>query len=268
MSEQLTISIDGRQCACNKGEYLLEVAKRNGVFIPTLCHHEGLESLGACRVCIVEVVERGKSRVVASCIFPVEREIEVFTRSEKIIEQRGVIVTLLARLAPDSQKVAALARGMGFDMPRLSAKAEGGACILCGRCVTACEAFGCGAIAKINRGVAKEIAAPYKSAPVECIGCGSCAHVCPTDAIPFEQGDGTFTIWGRVFELLRCPDCGKPVETREQHEFLRSRDASGGLAPIMGTADAPLCDECQKKAVAKKLALVDGRYGSVTVAPQ
>lgn len=250
MSETIKLVIDGKPCTCEKGEYLLEVAKRNGIFIPSLCYHEGLSGLGACRVCIVEVVEAGRSRVVTSCIYPVLGEVEVFTNNDKIKELRGMVLTLLARLAPNSPKIKQLADFSGFDLPRLAVKEGGDTCILCGRCVTACESLGTGAIAKVNRGVTKEIATPYGEPSSECIGCGSCAFVCPTDSIASTQTEASFTIWGREFEMQQCSVCGAPYTTQAAFAYLQADQAE---------PQPPLCEECGKKATARKIADA-GRY--------
>lgn len=240
----MNITIDGKPCSCEPGEYLLQVAKRNGIFIPTLCFHEGLGSLGACRVCIVEVVQNGNSKVVVSCVYPIEQEIEVFTASDKIKEQRGVILTLLARLAPGAKVIQQMAAFSGADMPRLSNKEGGDTCILCGRCTTACELVGSGAIAKVSRGTTKAIDTPYDQPSDECIGCASCAHVCPTDSIPYTETATTVEIWGRTFDLQRCEQCGTPVSTDEL------------IANAAHHADEPtaqLCAVCRKIAVAEKI---------------
>ena len=67
----MRVIIDGRECLARRGEYLLDVAKRNGIFIPTLCHSDALPGQSSCRMCIVEVVEGGRSKTVASCVYPV-----------------------------------------------------------------------------------------------------------------------------------------------------------------------------------------------------
>ena len=249
MSERVNIVIDGKDCSCEKGEYLLEIAKQNGIYIPSLCYHEGLSDLGACRVCIVEVVENGRNRVVTSCLYPVLSEIEVFTRNEKITEMRGVILTLLARLAPNSPKIKQLASFSGADLPRLEDKEDGDTCILCGRCVTACEMLGTGAIAKVHRGVMKKISTPYGEPSLECIGCGSCAFVCPTDSIATEQSEEGFTIWDRTFEMQSCSKCGAPYTTKAAYEHVQLKREEEQQEP-----EPPLCEACGKRATANKFA--------------
>lgn len=245
----MNITIDGKACSCEHGEYLLAVAKRNGFYIPTLCYHEGLGGLGACRVCIVEVVENGKSKVVTSCVYPVEKEIEVFTTSDKIKEQRGVILALLARLAPNARVIHQMAAFSGADLPRLSNKEGGDTCILCGRCTTACELVGSGAIAKMGRGTTKAIDTPASKPSEECLGCASCAHVCPTNSIPYRETETEISIWGQTFELPRCEQCGKPLSTDELI-------AQAHHATKQGTIERDsrrLCAECRQIMVANNI---------------
>lgn len=217
----MNILIDGKECSCEKGEILIEVAKRNGIYIPSLCYHEGLGSIGSCRVCIVEVVQNGRSKVVISCAFPVEEGIEVLTDSEKIRKERALIFTMLARLAPDARVIKELADFAGVERSRLAANEEGGSCILCGRCTTACSLTGTGAIAKMDRGTEKRVDTPYGEPNAECIGCTSCARVCPTEAIPFTETDTQVSIWGRTFDLKRCEKCGRPISTEEQLALIK-----------------------------------------------
>lgn len=240
----MIITIDGKECSCEQGEFVLDVARRNGIYIPTLCYHEGLESLGACRVCIVEVVQRGQSKVVVSCAYPLQEEIEVFTASDKILEQRGVILSLLANLAPGSQVIQQMAAHNGADMPRLTPKEEGDACILCGRCTSACELLGAGAIAKVSRGTSKAIDTPYGRPSEECIGCASCAYVCPTNAIPYTETEEQVSIWGKTFELKHCSVCDASMSPKE---FIASATTA------TEDDDRLICASCKKKTVAKKI---------------
>jgi NADH dehydrogenase/NADH:ubiquinone oxidoreductase subunit G len=244
----MIIRIDGKDCSCEPGEFLLKIAKRNNIFIPTLCYHEGLGGLGACRLCIVEVVERGHSKVVVSCIYPVDKEIEVFTASDKIKEERAVILTLLLRLAPNAKVIQQMAGFLGADLPRLSDKPGGDTCVLCGRCTTACELVGSGAIAKVNRGTTKAIDTPYALPTDECIGCASCAHVCPTQSIPCTETETTVTLWGRTFDLQCCEHCGKPISTDEliAHATHKATHNAQGDNQV-------LCAECRKLALANKM---------------
>jgi len=233
----MIILIDGKECSCEKGEVLLKVAERNGIHIPTLCYHEGLGDIGTCRVCIVEVMQKGWSKVVISCAYPVEEGIEVFTNSPKILRKRGVVFTLLARLAPDAKVIEEIAEFAGVSIPRLSPGAEGGRCVLCGRCTTACSLLGSGAIAKMDRGTEKRIDTPYSELSDECLGCTSCARVCPTSTIAFEEKRGQVSIWGRTFDLKRCELCGLPISTDEMVLCAQQRTAADATV---------LCKKCRQ----------------------
>jgi bidirectional [NiFe] hydrogenase diaphorase subunit len=81
---------------------VLETAQGAGIAIPTLCHHEKLEPFGGCRLCIVEVEERGWTKLVVSCVYPVEKNLIVRTRSEKVDRIRKMILELLMAHAPDA----------------------------------------------------------------------------------------------------------------------------------------------------------------------
>lgn len=242
----MIITIDGKQCECEQGEFLLQIAARNGIRIPTLCHHEGLPGQGCCRVCVCEVVENGWSKIVVSCVYPVGRECEVFTSSEKVQKQRAMTLRLLQLRAPESKTIAGMCKAYGApDTPTLQPLRDGDKCILCGLCVKGCNELGAGAISTANRGITKEIATPYDEPSADCIGCGSCAQVCPTKAIDMVETANTRTIWGREFDLLHCEQCGALVGTREEVAY---------AAKKAGVESGTLCAECRKKSMADVIA--------------
>ena len=184
MSEMLTITIDGKECTCEKGEYLYDVAKRNDIWIPVLCRHDAFEDHRACcRICIVEVEIRGRRKVVTACVYPVEQECTVYTQSEKIVEERAVIMALLAHRAPDSDRMGEMNKFLGRSGFDRLVSIDNEKCILCGLCVQACDSLGTGAISTVNRGVDKKVSTPYDKPSAFCVGCLSCANVCPTGAI-------------------------------------------------------------------------------------
>src|SRR5512136_2975052 len=112
MSEIL-LQIDGRNVEAVEGMTILEAAQSAGIIIPTLCHHEKLESYGACRICTVEVEARGRTNLVAACLYPVEKNLVVRTRSEKVDKTRKMILELLLAHAPGAPALQDLAQEYG-----------------------------------------------------------------------------------------------------------------------------------------------------------
>lgn len=178
MSE-LHLQIDGKAVTAAPGMTVLEAARGAGIDIPTLCHHEKLEPYGGCRLCLVEVEERGWSRLVVSCVYPAEDKLVVRTRTPKIDRIRKTLLELLLAHAPDSPPVKALAAEYGADRARFAP--EPSFCIHCGLCVRYCaEVRQLHAVGFIDRGVRKEIAFLPEVATKECPGCKECFPLCPT----------------------------------------------------------------------------------------
>lgn len=100
MNDKVTLKIDGKEVEAEKGMTILQVARANGVEIPTLCYNEQLKPFGGCRMCSVEIVRGGRKRLVASCVYPVEEDLEVVTNDENIRKVRRMIMELLLPLAP------------------------------------------------------------------------------------------------------------------------------------------------------------------------
>jgi bidirectional [NiFe] hydrogenase diaphorase subunit len=178
MSEIL-LEIDGKEVKAREGMTILAAAQSAGISIPTLCHHEKLEPFGGCRVCIVEVESRGWTKLVVSCVYPVEENIIVRTRSEKVDRIRKTIIELLMAHAPDSPKLQELAQEYGADKDRFEKDAS--FCIHCGLCVRYCaEVAKKNAIGFVDRGINKEISFIPEIAAKECNDCKECFPLCPT----------------------------------------------------------------------------------------
>jgi NADH dehydrogenase/NADH:ubiquinone oxidoreductase subunit G len=175
----IQFEIDGRQVTAQEEMTLLEAARSAGIDIPTLCHHEKLEPFGGCRLCIVEVEERGWTKRVVSCVFPVKNGIVVRTRSEKIDRIRKTIIELLMAHAPDSPQLAALAKEYGAERDRF--EKDPSFCIHCGLCVRYCaEVAQKHALGFVDRGIRKEICFIPEVAAEACDDCKECFPLCPT----------------------------------------------------------------------------------------
>ena len=175
----IPIKIDGREITAKKGMTVLEAARSAGVSIPTLCHHEKLAPYGGCRLCIVEAELAGSTRLVVSCVHPVEENQVVRTRSEKVDRIRKTLIELLMAHAPDSPPLKELAEEYGADRTRF--EREVSFCIHCGLCVRYCaEVKKKNAVGFIDRGIRKEISFIPEIAAKECNDCKGCFPLCPT----------------------------------------------------------------------------------------
>ncbi len=178
MSEIL-LQIDGKEVKATAGMTLLEAARSAGISIPTLCHHEKLEPFGGCRLCIVEVEERGWTRLVVSCVYPVGKNLIIRTRSEKVDRIRKMIIELLMAHAPDAFELLDLAQEYGANRDRFEKEAS--FCIHCGLCVRYCaEVKKKNAVGFVDRGIRKEISFIPEIASKECNNCKECFQLCPT----------------------------------------------------------------------------------------
>ncbi len=174
-----TLQIDGREVTADAGSTVLQAARQAGVNIPTLCHHEKLEAYGGCRLCMVEVESRGKTSYVVSCTYPVEQDLVVRTRSEKVDRIRRVIIEELMAHAPDAPELLRLAYEYGADRNRF--EKEPIFCVMCGLCVRYCaEVKGEHAVGFIENGPRREISFIPKRAAKACWDCQECFAICPT----------------------------------------------------------------------------------------
>jgi NADH dehydrogenase/NADH:ubiquinone oxidoreductase subunit G len=181
MSE-IIVQIDEKEVKATEGMTVLEAAHSAGISIPTLCHHEKLEPFGACRLCIVQVQVGNWTKHVVSCVYTVEENLIVRTRSEKIDKIRKMILELQLCHAPDSPELLAYAEEYGADKDRFEKEAS--FCIHCGLCVRYCaEVKQKNAVGFVDRGIRKEISFIPEIAAKECWDCKECFPLCPTEAL-------------------------------------------------------------------------------------
>ena len=201
------IEVNGRQVEAQEGEFLLATLRRAGVRVPTLCNYEGLPPTGACRLCVVEV--EGVPNLAPACSYPVSAGLKVRTHSPRAVNARKTIVELLLSNHPDdclycprhgSCRLQDLAEELGVRARRLpgakrrlprdisspSIVRDPEKCILCGRCVRACEEVQTvAAIDFAGRGSSARIDTAFGEGLnlSSCVNCGQCIMVCPTGAL-------------------------------------------------------------------------------------
>ena len=223
--ENIHVQINGMPLCVPKGTTILEAARMAGINIPTLCFLKDINEIGACRMCVAEV--KGARSLVASCVYPLEREgTEVFTNSKKVQDSRRMTLELILSNhdrnclscsrngSCELQQMCAdfgvedASRFDGFnpdlepDTSTLHLVRNNNKCILCRRCVAACNDQFVGVIGANNRGFDTEIGCAFnkKLADTACVSCGQCTAVCPTGALT--ERDQT----KEVFEALEDPE--------------------------------------------------------------
>ena len=205
--EVKTLRIDGHEVSAHRGQTILEVARENGIEIPTLCHLEGLSSVGACRLCLVEI--KGSNKLQAACVTSVFEGMEVTTQSERLRGHRRLILEMLFAernhvcsvcVANGHCELQSLAQSEGLTHVRLPYRnpalpvdasherftADHNRCILCTRCVRVCaEVEGVHVWDVMGRGIESTVITDLHEewGKSTCTRCGKCVQVCPTGAL-------------------------------------------------------------------------------------
>jgi bidirectional [NiFe] hydrogenase diaphorase subunit len=202
-----TLIIDGMDVSARQDQTVLDVARENNIFIPTLCHLEGLTEVGACRLCLVEI--KGSPKLFPACVLKVEEGMEVTTKSDRLLHYRRTILELLFAernhvcavcVANGNCELQSIAQSQGLTHVRLPYRnpklpvdlsherfaADHNRCILCTRCVRVCaEIEGAHVWDITGRGidcrVITDLDDPWGSST--CTKCGKCVQVCPTGAL-------------------------------------------------------------------------------------
>jgi len=204
----VTLTIDGRPVGASADQSILQVARENGIEIPTLCYLEGLSAVGACRLCMVEV--SGWPKPVAACVTQAAEGLEVTTRSDRLLAYRRTVVQMLFAernhvcsvcVSNGHCELQTLARELDitridlpYAHPRLDVDAsherfvlDHNRCVLCTRCVRVCDEIeGAHNWDVMARGsdarIIADMNAPWGESE-SCTSCGKCVNVCPTGAL-------------------------------------------------------------------------------------
>ena len=183
MQEFIQISLDGALVRATKGNTVLDTALAYGTCIPHLCHMPNFTGLGACRLCIVEVVKNGRAKVTTSCTLDVQEGMVVRSNSDKLRRLRKNIAEMLVAEAPNSKAVQDIAVRCGVKNVRYPFRNNN--CVLCGRCVRVCgEMWQAKALGFVGRGKQRRVDFPFGVKPATCKMCLSCVDLCPMTITP------------------------------------------------------------------------------------
>ncbi len=229
---KILITIDGRQLEAKPGQTILEVAKENGIYIPTLCYYAATRVVGACRVCVVEV--ENSRTLVASCAMPVSPGMVVKTDTPRVRESQKLVVELLWS-AGDHNCLVCESNGqcelqdliywLKIEKPRFKIEAPGyplektntmiqrdlNKCVLCGRCIRACNEIQVNEVLDFfERGSKMKVGPAFDADYIDsnCVFCGACVDACPTGAIVNKQSRFEGRPWDLQKIRTTCGYCG------------------------------------------------------------
>jgi formate hydrogenlyase subunit 6/NADH:ubiquinone oxidoreductase subunit I len=236
----ITITINGKKIKTEEGRTILEVARDEGIHIPNLCSNDALKPAGNCRLCSVEVTQGDRTTIETSCNYLVQEGMKVATDTERVKDVRKLVMELLLARCPNPKKIRDVAAEVGVTAVRDEFSLENEYCILCGLCVRTCaEVVQANAIDFEGSGINKKVAVPFDESSKECIACGSCALVCPTQVIKMHNFDNAQVVyadgeqnlgaqrlmqnWKTELPIRFCKSCGNPIAPERQLTWLGNK---------------------------------------------
>lgn len=233
MNKMVNLKINGQDVSVPEGSTILDAAREVGINIPTLCYLKDINEIGACRMCLVEV--KGARGLQAACVYPVSEGLEVFTNTEKARRARRMTLELilsnhekkcLTCIRNKNCELQTLAEELGvediafegenihydIDDESTSIIRDNNKCVLCRRCIGACNNQEISVISCLNRGFSTEIGAAFNQsmADVGCIYCGQCIVACPV---------------GALYEKSSIPQVQNAIDNEEKHVVVQTAPA-------------------------------------------
>lgn len=233
MNKMVNLKINGQDVSVPEGSTILDAAREVGINIPTLCYLKDINEIGACRMCLVEV--KGARGLQAACVYPVAEGLEVFTNSEKARKARRMTLELI--LSNHEKKCLTCIRNKNCELQNLAEELgvdtlsfegenvhyeidnkstslirDNNKCVLCRRCIGACDNQQISVISCLNRGFATEVGAAFNQsmADVGCIYCGQCIVSCPV---------------GALYEKSSIPQVQNAIDTEGKHVVVQTAPA-------------------------------------------
>lgn len=229
----VNLKINGQDVSVPEGYTILDAAREVGINIPTLCYLKDLNEIGACRMCLVEV--KGAKALQAACVYPVAEGIEVFTNTEKVRKARRATLELilsnhekkcLTCVRNRNCELQTLADELGVDGLRYEGEnivheiddtstslvRDNNKCVLCRRCIAACDNQDISVISAVNRGFATEVRSAFEQPmkDVPCVFCGQCIVACPV---------------GALYEKTAIPQVTEALDNPEKHVVVQTAPA-------------------------------------------